>query len=42
MWQFIDMEPYNIGTYVMLSNMYAAAGKWDDVVKVRKMMKDRG
>jgi pentatricopeptide repeat protein len=38
----IDVEPHNTGTYVMLSNMYAAAGRWNDVAKVRKMMKDRG
>eukprot|EP01018_Ginkgo_biloba_P018484 Gb_38129 [translate_table: standard] len=36
------MEPENAGYYVLLSNIYAAAGKWNDVTKVRKMMKDRG
>eukprot|EP01018_Ginkgo_biloba_P007209 Gb_35258 [translate_table: standard] len=30
------------GTYVLISNMYAAAGKWDDVARVRKLMKERG
>eukprot|EP01018_Ginkgo_biloba_P016955 Gb_16898 [translate_table: standard] len=29
-------------TYVLMSNIYAAAGKWDDVTRVRKIMKDRG
>ncbi|XP_057833495.2 pentatricopeptide repeat-containing protein At2g03880, mitochondrial [Cryptomeria japonica] len=28
--------------YVLLSNMYAEAGRWDDLEKVRKLMKDRG
>eukprot|EP01018_Ginkgo_biloba_P019405 Gb_07914 [translate_table: standard] len=37
-----ELEPQNPGTYVLLSNIYAAAGKWDDVAKVRKMMKDKG
>eukprot|EP01018_Ginkgo_biloba_P022935 Gb_12722 [translate_table: standard] len=37
-----ELEPQNSGTYVLLSNIYAAASRWDDVLKVRKMMKDRG
>eukprot|EP01018_Ginkgo_biloba_P039032 Gb_40503 [translate_table: standard] len=36
------LEPKNAGYYVLLSNIYAAAGRWDDVVKVRKMMKEEG
>eukprot|EP01018_Ginkgo_biloba_P022310 Gb_32475 [translate_table: standard] len=32
----------NDGYYVLLSNIYAAAGRWDDVTKVRAMIKDRG
>lgn len=30
------------GCYTVLSNMYAAAGKWDKVSHVREMMKNRG
>eukprot|EP01018_Ginkgo_biloba_P026867 Gb_23359 [translate_table: standard] len=37
-----DLELGNVGYYVLLSNMYAAVGKWDEVAKVRIMMKDRG
>eukprot|EP01018_Ginkgo_biloba_P022102 Gb_10152 [translate_table: standard] len=37
----IELEPENVATYVLLSNIYAAAGRWDDVAKVRSMMKDR-
>eukprot|EP01018_Ginkgo_biloba_P037418 Gb_09410 [translate_table: standard] len=36
------LEPENAGFYVLLSNIYAASGKWDDVAKIRTMMKDRG
>eukprot|EP01018_Ginkgo_biloba_P033989 Gb_34779 [translate_table: standard] len=37
-----ELEPQNSSTYVLLSNIYAAAGRWDDAAKVRKMMKVRG
>eukprot|EP01018_Ginkgo_biloba_P037044 Gb_11000 [translate_table: standard] len=36
------LEPENAGNYVVLSNIYAAAGRWADVAKVRNMMKGRG
>ncbi|KAL5707160.1 Pentatricopeptide repeat-containing protein eli1 [Ranunculus cassubicifolius] len=32
----------NSGTYILLSNIYAAAGNWDGVARIRTMMKDRG
>eukprot|EP00253_Pinus_taeda_P001283 PITA_01283 len=38
----LKLEPEDVSTYVMLSNIFAAAGKWDDVAIVRKLMKDRG
>eukprot|EP01018_Ginkgo_biloba_P037429 Gb_17093 [translate_table: standard] len=37
-----DLEPENVGVFVLLSNIYAAAGRWNDVAKVRTMIKDRG
>eukprot|EP01018_Ginkgo_biloba_P018660 Gb_14850 [translate_table: standard] len=37
-----ELDPKYVAPYVLLSNIYAAAGKWDDIQKVRKMMKDRG
>ncbi|KAJ0984045.1 hypothetical protein J5N97_002401 [Dioscorea zingiberensis] len=40
--ELIEMEPEHGGNYVLLSNIYANANRWDDVRKVRKMMKDRG
>ena len=40
--QILQLEPNDIGTYVLLSNMYAKANRWDGVVKVRKHMRERG
>ncbi|XP_058071580.1 pentatricopeptide repeat-containing protein At4g37170 [Magnolia sinica] len=36
------IEPENAATYVTLANIYAAAGRWDEVARIRKMMDDRG
>ncbi|KAI9195760.1 hypothetical protein LWI28_017802 [Acer negundo] len=40
----IELNPNDSSSYVMLSNTYAKAGKWDDVTvtKVRLMMKQKG
>ena len=38
----LKLEPENAGVYVLLSNIYAAAGKWERVSSVRTMMQDRG
>jgi len=32
------LKPGHVGYYVLLSNIYAAVGRWDDVVKVRTAM----
>jgi pentatricopeptide repeat protein len=40
--RLLELEPKKVGNYVLLSNIYAAAGRWDDVMKVRSMLKDRG
>eukprot|EP01018_Ginkgo_biloba_P030250 Gb_03345 [translate_table: standard] len=39
--RLLELDPKHDGNYVLLSNIYAAAGRWDDVAKVRNMMKDR-
>ncbi|XP_054823187.1 pentatricopeptide repeat-containing protein At4g02750 [Prosopis cineraria] len=36
------MEPHNTGMYVLLSNLYAASGRWVDVGKMRLKMRDIG
>uniref|UniRef100_A0A2P2II36 Pentatricopeptide repeat-containing protein At5g66520-like n=1 Tax=Rhizophora mucronata TaxID=61149 RepID=A0A2P2II36_RHIMU len=38
----LELEPLNSGRYALLSNIYAKAGRWDDVADVRKLMKERG
>ncbi|KAL5709267.1 hypothetical protein ACHQM5_019975 [Ranunculus cassubicifolius] len=38
----IELQPENPGNYVVLSNIYARARRWDDVDRVRKMMVSHG
>jgi pentatricopeptide repeat protein len=38
----LELKPKNAGYYILLSNIYASAGRWDAIAKVRTMMKDRG
>jgi hypothetical protein len=40
--ELLEVEPENPGTYLLLSNLYASAGKWREAAKVRLKMKDRG
>ena len=40
--KLVELEPYNTAYYVHLSNLYAEAGKWSDVERIRGMMKERG
>ncbi|KAJ8764348.1 hypothetical protein K2173_006088 [Erythroxylum novogranatense] len=37
-----QIEPENPATYVTMGNIYAAAGMWSEVAKIRKAMDDRG
>ncbi|EPS70593.1 hypothetical protein M569_04166, partial [Genlisea aurea] len=38
--EILRLDSNSDGVYVVLSNMYAEAGRWDDVVRLRKGMKD--
>ncbi|KAF7806035.1 pentatricopeptide repeat-containing protein [Senna tora] len=39
---FIQLEPCNATPYVMLSNMYASAGRWEEAATIKRLMRDRG
>lgn len=40
--QLLSLEPENSGNYVAISNAYAVAGRWEEVKKVRHLMKEKG
>ncbi|KAL3620314.1 hypothetical protein CASFOL_035226 [Castilleja foliolosa] len=39
--RLLELKPNNPGYYVLLSNMYAEAGKWNEADRIRKMMSVR-
>ncbi|KAL9314380.1 hypothetical protein ACSQ67_019832 [Phaseolus vulgaris] len=40
--KLLELEPDKVENYVLLSNLYAGLGKWDEVRKVRQRMKEIG
>jgi hypothetical protein len=38
---FFNLEPQNAGTYILMSHLYAMAGRWDDLKRMKMMMKER-
>lgn len=40
--KLFELDPKNCGYYVLLSNIYADAGRWEDVERMRIFMKNRG
>ncbi|OVA08564.1 Pentatricopeptide repeat [Macleaya cordata] len=36
-----ELDPLDAGPYIMLSNVYAALGRWKDAASIRLLMKDR-
>jgi pentatricopeptide repeat protein len=40
--KLFELDPSNCGYYVLLSNIYADAGRWDDVERMRILMKNHG
>ncbi|GAB4855642.1 hypothetical protein Ancab_024264 [Ancistrocladus abbreviatus] len=39
--ELINLEPWNSGNYVLLSNIYARGGRWREVEGVRVLMKEK-
>ncbi|KAL0390426.1 UNVERIFIED_CONTAM: Pentatricopeptide repeat-containing protein [Sesamum calycinum] len=37
----LELEPKDSATYVLMSNMYAVTGKWDNRDRARRLMRDR-
>uniref|UniRef100_A0ACD5WL63 Uncharacterized protein n=1 Tax=Avena sativa TaxID=4498 RepID=A0ACD5WL63_AVESA len=40
--KLLELEPNKAEHYVLASNMYAGSGQWDEMRKVRKMLRDAG
>lgn len=40
--KLIELEPDDAGNYVLLANIYAQAGKWEEAAKLRNQMVDLG
>ena len=37
--ELINLEPWNSGNYVLLANLYAETGRWEDAGEVRRVMR---
>ncbi|XP_030507399.2 pentatricopeptide repeat-containing protein At2g13600 isoform X1 [Cannabis sativa] len=40
--KLVELEPMNAGNYILLSNIYAAAGLWLEVRKIRLLLQEKG
>ncbi|XAR56221.1 hypothetical protein NMG60_11036608 [Bertholletia excelsa] len=40
--KLFELEPQNSGNYILLSNLYASKGRWEDVERIRNAMKEGG
>ncbi|KAK9994758.1 hypothetical protein SO802_024461 [Lithocarpus litseifolius] len=37
----LEQDPYDPAAYILLSNLYASSGQWDNVAIIRKNLKER-
>ncbi|XP_020591164.1 pentatricopeptide repeat-containing protein At3g49710 [Phalaenopsis equestris] len=40
--KLLELDPSNASAYVMLANMHASFGNWEEMASSRKLMRDRG
>lgn len=40
--KLVELEPRNVGNYIIQSNIYATAGLWEEVRKLRTQLKEKG
>ena len=40
--RLFELEPENTGNYVLLGNIYAAVGRWEDAENLRRRVIERG
>lgn len=40
--RLFELEPTNAGNYVLLADIYAEAGMWNEVKRVKKLIEDKG
>ncbi|ONK77861.1 uncharacterized protein A4U43_C02F11550 [Asparagus officinalis] len=40
--QIVLLEPRHSGDYILLSSIYASVGRWEDAVRVRNQIKEKG
>ncbi|KAF5447795.1 hypothetical protein F2P56_033317 [Juglans regia] len=40
--KLIELEPMNPGNYILLSNIYAAVGRWSEVRHIRTWLREKG
>lgn len=40
--EILNLTPYSASTHVVLSNIYATVGKWEEAAQIRKLLRNRG
>ncbi|PKA59348.1 Putative pentatricopeptide repeat-containing protein [Apostasia shenzhenica] len=40
--KIFQLEPENMGSLVIMSNIYSAAGKWNETAEMRRLIRDKG